>query len=112
MIKPTGVPAGEQTIDPLFSESACQHASTILTPPPDMQVECAPVVNSKPLLVSELVSNYKAINTSTLSEQNHDRQNQLQSEPGLSNKIVTEFADMPVNRTDDIEPRNKAEATG
>ena len=53
--------------DPLYTESACQnYPSNIKASPLDM---AEPMMqNSKPLLVSELVNNYKGINTSTISE--------------------------------------------
>lgn len=56
-----------------------------------------PVQNSKPLLVSELVNNYKGMNTSTISEPaNADSSMQktgvaIENQP-LSSKVIADYA--------------------
>ena len=52
--------------DPLYVESTAHHNARETFSPYEMTDAITP--NSKPLLVSELVSSYKGMNTSVLSE--------------------------------------------
>ena len=69
----TGQGGGSSALDyddPLYTESACHNYNTsnkVTASPLDIAADTQQI-NSKPLLVSELVQNYKGINTSTISE--------------------------------------------
>ena len=76
--------------DPLYTESACQNYTNKVTASPLEMAE--PAQNSKPLLVSELVNNYKGIGTSTLNEP--AKENQIQS---ASSKVIADFANDSMN---------------
>ena len=53
-------------------------------------------MNSKPLLVSELVNNYKGINTSTISEPSASISKAVGGEPA-SSKVIADYANESMN---------------
>lgn len=83
--------------DPLYTESACANPKwqnqSNLEAPEGYQ----PVSNSKPLLVSELVSNYKGINTASqyASESNNERSKV--SMPREATQAMKDYADTSLN---------------
>lgn len=76
--------------DPLYTESACQnYTSKVSTSPLEMPDH---VQNSKPLLVSELVNNYKGMSTSTMSEPSIAvGESKISKEPS-SSRVIADYA--------------------
>ena len=61
------------------------------TSPLEQHVDQPVIMNSRPLLVSELVSSYKGMNTSTLSDPVFENKDKLHA--SSSNKVIVDFAD-------------------
>lgn len=82
--------------DPLYTESACQNYTNKVSGSPLDMAEPVQMMNSKPLLVSELVNNYKGINTSTISEPSASISKAAGGEPA-SNKVIADYANESMN---------------
>ena len=87
-------PGGQaQDYDPLYTESACKNIKTTTSPLDIVDHK----INSKPLLVSELVSNYKGINTSVASDLSNAEPSRdkkaVAERPTEFNKVISDYAD-------------------